>query len=138
MEEKDFAMDAIVERMEEMKLEIAALKEALAEKAEAAEKCEPEENGFQHLDLHKIKGMLEEGFEKLNAALHPLLEKTGQKISEPTRAAVAKVEEKISVKPLTAVVIALGAGFILGKMCALAAHHYHCDCYDDDEEDDDE
>lgn len=136
MEEKDFAMDSIVERMEEMKLEIAALKEALAAKIEGAEDCECKERGAHSIDLNKIKNMLEESFEKLTDTLRPLLEKAGHKISDPAKAAVARAEEKIIIKPFTAVAIALGAGFILGKICTFAANCYHCDCYD--EEDDDE
>ena len=134
MEEKDFAMEAIVERMEEMKLEIAALKEALAAKTEEASDGGAHfVHGHHGIDLGKIKNMLEEGFEKVTETLRPLVEKAGHRISEPTRAALAKAEEKIAVNPLMAVAVALGAGFVIGKICTLATHYYHC-CYEEDEE----
>jgi len=130
MEEKDFAMEAIVERMEEMKLEIAALKEALAARDAEAEECA---DGHHH-DFSRIKSMFEESFEKLAETLRPILDKATRRVSEPTMAAVAKAEEKISLNPLAAVAIALGAGFIIGKVCALATHCYHCHCDDDEDE----
>ncbi len=135
MEEKDFAMEAIVERMEEMKLEIAALKEALTEKAEKElEGGAHFGHGPHGIDLGKIKCMIEEGFEKVTETLRPLVESAGRRISEPTRAAVARAEEKIAVNPFAAVAVALGAGFVLGKICTMATRYYHC-CY---EEEDDE
>lgn len=136
MEEKDFAMEAIVERMEEMKLEIAALKEALAQKAEdiAEEGGEHFRHGVHSIDLGKIRSMLEEGFEKVTETLRPLVETAGRRISGPTRAAVAKAEEKIVVNPFTAVVVALGAGYVIGKICTMATRYYHCSCEEDDED----
>lgn len=129
MGEKDFAMDAIVERMEEMKLEIAALKEALAAKTEETEGKE-----CRRPDLGKIGDMLEEGFGKVTETLKPLLERAGHKIYDPTRAAVAKAEEKVAVNPLLAVAVALGAGFVIGKICAMTTQYYHCPCFEDDED----
>lgn len=135
MEEKDFAMEAIVERMEEMKLEIAALKEALAAKTEEVhEEGAHFAQGHHGIDLGKIRIMLEEGFEKVTETLRPLVEKAGRKISEPTRAAMAKAEEKIAVNPLMAVAVALGAGFIIGKICTIATHCYHYHYEEDEEE----
>ena len=72
----------------ELKAEIEALKCAIAEQQEKAE----------------AKRML--------AAVKPVIEK----YEEPGRAAVAKVGTRVSDNPFLSVVIAFGAGIVIGKL----------------------
>lgn len=108
MEDNNFSgSDAtMMERMESMQREIEELKAALAEKELASGKS---------ADMSKIKCMFEEGFSKIIDALRPVLDGANQKLSEPAKAAATKIEEKIVVNPFTAVMLALGLGFLLGK-----------------------
>lgn len=124
MEEKDFAMEAIVERMEEMKLEIASIKEAMTANEDAPKATCPT------IDFSKIRSMLEEGFEKVADALRPLAERADRNIGKPARAVVEKAEEKIVVNPFAAVAIALGAGLIIGKLISMSCPF----SYDDDDD----
>ena len=89
----------------ELKAEIEALKWAIAEQQEKAE-------AKRIIDLNKIKGTLDEGAKSLLAAVKPVIEK----YEEPGRAAVAKVGTRVSDNPFLSVVIAFGAGIVIGKL----------------------
>ena len=108
MEENSFSSEnmTVEERMECMQREIEELKAALASKDPSPQKA---------VDMSKIKCMFDEGFSKIVEALRPVLDSANQKISEPAKAAATKLEEKIAVNPFTAVMMALGVGFLLGK-----------------------
>lgn len=93
--------------METMREEIASLKEALAEKERAIASHGP--------DMTKVKAMLDEGYAKVVEAVRPLLDEAESKLGEPTRRAVHRAEEKITMHPFTAIMIALGTGFVAGK-----------------------
>ena len=93
----------IAHKIQEMQSEISSLRAQLAEKAETGKASD-------------IKAMFEEGFAKLHEAVEPIVKRANDKIGEPTREVVARMEEKIAIHPFAAVMIALGAGLIVGKL----------------------
>ena len=111
MENSQITAD-IGRKMHEMQDEISKLKSQLeAKEKEIADKA-PD-----------LKCMFEEGFAKLHEAVKPLVDKANIKIGEPTKEAVARMEEKISIHPFAAVMIALGAGLIVGKLLDGSTHY---------------
>lgn len=94
--ENDNTIDELTRRMEEMQEEIASLRAQLHEKETAPGKLP---------DMAHIKSMFEEGFGKLSDALRPLADETERRVGE-----------KIAVHPFTAVMVALGAGLVIGKL----------------------
>lgn len=107
MGDNDFRMEEIMERFENMKAEIASLKDTLVEKEASVAKNMP--------DMGKIKSLFEDAFAKLVETIRPVLDGANRSISEPAKAVASKVEEKIIIHPFTAVMIALGAGIVIGK-----------------------
>ena len=89
----------------ELKTEIEALKCAIAEQQEKAE-------AKRVIDFNKVKSTLDDGAKTLLAAVKPVIEK----YEEPGRAAVAKVGTRVSDNPFLSVVIAFGAGIVIGKL----------------------
>ena len=89
----------------ELKAEIEALKCAIAEQQEKAE-------AKRIIDFNKVKNTLDDGAKSLLAAVKPVIEK----YEEPGRAAVAKVGTRVSDNPFLSVVIAFGAGIVIGKL----------------------
>lgn len=118
--ESNYMTEDMAARMEEMKAEIAALKELLAEKKDEAVSRIPD-----------IKSMVEEGFAKVSDAIRPLAEEANRRIGNPTKEAVSRVEEKIAVHPFAAVMIALGAGLVVGKMLDIATRPVYVERRDD-------
>ncbi len=107
MGDNDFRMEEIMERFENMKAEIASLKDTLVEREASVAKNMP--------DMGKIKSLFEDAFAKLIETIRPVLDGANRSISEPAKAVASKVEEKIIIHPFTAVMIALGAGIVIGK-----------------------
>lgn len=107
MGDNDFRMEEIMERFENMKAEIASLKDTLVEREASVAKNMP--------DMGKIKSLFEDAFAKLIETIRPVLDGANRSISEPAKAVASKVEEKIIIHPFTAVLIALGAGIVIGK-----------------------
>lgn len=107
MGDNDFRMEEIMERFENMKAEIASLKDNLVEREASVAKNMP--------DMGKIKSLFEDAFAKLIETIRPVLDGANRSISEPAKAVASKVEEKIIIHPFTAVMIALGAGIVIGK-----------------------
>ena len=93
--------DAIME----LKAEIEALKCALAEQQEKAE-------AKSIVYFNKVKNTLDDGAKSLRAAVKQVIEK----YEEPGREAVAKVGTRVSDNPFLSVVIAFGAGIVIGKL----------------------
>ena len=100
----------IAQKIHEMQDEISSLRAQLAEKADTGKASD-------------IKTMFEEGFAKLHEAVEPIVKRANAKIGDPTREAVAHMEEKISIHPFAAVMIALGAGLIVGKLLDAGPHY---------------
>ncbi len=89
----------------ELKTEIEALKCAIAEQQEEAE-------AKRTIDFNKVKSTLDDGAKSLLAAIRPVIDK----YEEPGRAAVAKVSNRVSDNPFLSVIIAFGAGIVIGKL----------------------
>jgi ElaB/YqjD/DUF883 family membrane-anchored ribosome-binding protein len=105
-------MENMAIRIEEMKAEIAALRIMLAEKREKPADKAPE-----------IRSMLEDGFAKVSDAIRPLAREVSRGIGRPARSVVTNIEEKIALNPLAAIMVALGAGLVVGKALDIAARH---------------
>ena len=91
--------------IKELKAEIEELKNAFAEQQEKAE-------AKSIVYFNKVKNTLDDGAKSLMAAVKPVLEK----YEEPGRAAVEKVGTRVSDNPFLSVVIAFGAGIVIGKL----------------------
>jgi ElaB/YqjD/DUF883 family membrane-anchored ribosome-binding protein len=104
--ENDVRIEELVLLVENMREEIAALKESVA-KEETTERRGP--------DMTKIKSFLDDGFAKVSEALRPAVEKAREKIGKPAGDTVNALEEKIAAHPFASVGIALAAGFVAGK-----------------------
>ena len=89
----------------ELKAEIEALKNAISEQQEKAE-------AKSVVYFNKIKNTFDDGAKSLLAAVKPVLEK----YEEPGRVAVEKVGTRVSDNPFLSVVIAFGAGIVIGKL----------------------
>lgn len=100
----------------ELKAEIEALKCAITEQQEKAE-------AKRIIDFNKVKSTLDDGAKTLLAAVKPVI----QKYEEPGRAAVNKVGARVSDNPFLSVVVAFGAGIVIGKLL-------DCCCWRTDEE----
>ncbi len=99
--------------IEEMKREISSLKEQLEEKRrEIARQTGPE--------LSHVKEMIEEGLAKVAETVKPVMGEANRKIAEPTVAAVRTLEKSIAAHPFAAILIAAGAGLVIGKVCRLS------------------
>ena len=121
--ESNYTPEDMAAHMEEMKEEIAALKQLLAEKRDEA--------ADRGRDMkHDIRAMVEEGFAKVSDAIRPFAEKAGHRIADPTKDVVARVEEKIVIHPIAAVMIALGAGLVVGKMIDVATRPVYVERHD--------
>jgi ElaB/YqjD/DUF883 family membrane-anchored ribosome-binding protein len=102
-------MEDMAIRIEEMRAEIAALRIMLGEK-----RNEPASKTAD------IRSMLEDGFARVSDAIRPLAQEAGRRIGKPARNVVTNIEEKIALHPLTAIMIALGAGLVAGKALDIA------------------
>ena len=91
MGDNDFRMEEIMERFENMKAEIASLKDTLVEREASVAKNMP--------DMGKIKSLFEDAFAKLIETIRPVLDGANRSISEPAKAVASKVEEKIIIHP---------------------------------------
>ena len=100
----------IAHKIQEMQDEISSLRAQLAEKMDTG-------------GASDVKTMFEEGFAKLHEAVEPIVKRANVRIGDPTREAVARVEEKISIHPFAAVMIALGAGLVVGKLLDTGPHY---------------
>ena len=87
----------------ELKAEIEALKCAIAEQQEKAE-------AKRIIDLNKIKGTLDEGAKSLLAAVKPVIENTR------SEGRLSPKSGQVSDNPFLSVVIAFGAGIVIGKL----------------------
>lgn len=96
--------EASEQRIIELEAEVAALKDALAAQQEAGAK--------KYFDLDKVRTAIDEGTRNVIDAVKPLVEK----YEEPSRAAVEKVGGKVSDNPFLSVVVAFGAGIVIGKI----------------------
>jgi ElaB/YqjD/DUF883 family membrane-anchored ribosome-binding protein len=105
--ENDIRIEELVLLVENMRDEIAALKESVAREEAAAERRGP--------DMAKIKSFLDDGFAKVSEALRPAVEKAKEKIGKPAGDTVNALEEKIAAHPFASVGVALAAGFVAGK-----------------------
>ena len=103
----------IARKIQDMQDEISSLKAQLADRAAEAEDKAPD-----------LRTLFEEGFAKLHEAVRPIAERAHARIGEPARDAVARVEEKISIHPFAAIMMALGAGLVVGRLLD-AGPHYH-------------
>ena len=63
-------------------------------------------------EIEALKCAMDDGAKSLLAAVRPVIEK----YEEPGRAAVAKVGTRVSDNPFLSVVIAFGAGIVIGKL----------------------
>jgi len=95
------------QRVAELEAEIATLKDALAAQQESAPK--------KYVDFEKIKSAVDAGSQKVIEAIKPIV----AKYEEPSRAAVAKVGGKVADNPFLSVVVAFGAGIVIGKLLDL-------------------
>ena len=95
------------QRIAELEAEIATLKDALAAQQESSPK--------KYVDLEKIKNAVDASSQKVIEAIKPIL----AKYEEPGRAAAAKVGGKVSENPFLSVVVAFGAGIMIGKLLDL-------------------
>ncbi|NLX84996.1 MAG: hypothetical protein GXZ00_05220 [Synergistaceae bacterium] len=96
----------------ELKTEIEALKSTIAEQQEKAE-------AKSIVYFNKVKNTLDDGAKSLLAAVKPVLER----YEEPGRAAVEKVGTRVSDNPFLSVVVAFGAGIVIGKLLDLCCIH---------------
>jgi len=96
--------------IEELESQIADLKEEIAEQHETAEEK-------RVIDFTKIKGAIDDSARGVIDTIKPYIEKYQQ----PGKEAVAKVGEKVSDNPFLSVVIAFGAGIVIGKLLDLCA-----------------
>jgi len=88
-----------------LEAEIAELKKDLEDLREAAGKK-------RVLDFDSVKSAIDEGARGVIKAIKPMLEK----YEEPSKAAVAKVGGKVSDNPFLSVIVAFGAGIVIGKI----------------------
>lgn len=110
--------EASEQRIIELEAEVAALKDALAQQQDGAYGTR------KYFDVDKIKNAIDEGTKSVIEAVKPVVEK----YEEPSKAAVAKVGGKLSDNPFLSVVVAFGAGIVIGKIL-------DCCCCRDYEED---
>lgn len=100
----------------ELKEEIATLKAKLHEKEKRVEGHIPE-----------IKEMIEEGFEKVSDAVRPFAKEAEHAIAEPTKEIMSLIEERINARPFTAMLVALGAGFVIGRLLDVTTRYPYGD-----------
>lgn len=100
------------QRVVDLEAEVEALKGALEEQQQTAETK-------RLIDFAKVKGAVDEGAKKVLEAIKPVIEK----YEEPSRAAVAKVGGKVSDNPFLSVIVAFGAGIIIGKVLDCCCRH---------------
>jgi ElaB/YqjD/DUF883 family membrane-anchored ribosome-binding protein len=98
------------EKMMELESEVETLKETIAEHEEKAE-------AKRMVDFVKLKDAINSSAKEVLDAIKPVIEK----YEEPGRAAVSKVERRVADNPFLSVVIAFGAGIVIGKLL-----DYHC------------
>ena len=96
----------------ELRAEIEELKSTIAQQQEKAE-------AKSIVYFNKVKNTLDDGAKSLLAAVKPVLEK----YEEPGRAAVEKVGARVSDNPFLSVVIAFGAGIVIGKLLDYCCWH---------------
>ena len=101
------------QRVAELEAEIATLKDALAAQQESGQK--------KYFDLEKIKNAVDAGSQKVLEAIKPIV----SKYEEPSRAAVARVGGKVSDNPFLSVVVAFGAGIVIGKILDCCCRSYN-------------
>ena len=78
----------------------------------------------KYFDIEKIRSAIDDGTKSVIEAIKPVVEK----YEEPSRAAVARVGGKVSDNPFLSVVVAFGAGIVIGKILDC------CCCRDYEEE----
>ncbi len=89
----------------ELETEIEALKSALAEHEETSE-------AKRVIDFAKLKNAISDSAKDVLDTIKPVIEK----FEEPSRAAVAKVGNRVSDNPFLSIIIAFGAGIVIGKI----------------------
>jgi len=93
------------EKIMELESEVGSLKEALAEHEETTE-------AKRIIDFAKLKDAISASAKEIIDAIKPVIEK----YEEPGKAAVSKVERKVADNPFLSVVLAFGAGIVIGKL----------------------
>ena len=121
--ENDYTRE-LEERLAALTAEVSELKEKLENKS-AGEGV--------HYDFSRIKALFDDGMGKLMEALKPIAAKANSRIAEPAKAVVHKTEEKVANNPFTAIMIALSAGVIIGKVLDICCRDYRCCCGDDED-----
>lgn len=99
------AEDKANERIEELEAELADLKEVLEGYKEEAEDA-------VETKIEKVRSVLEAKADDLMASVKPVLDK----YEESGKAAVGKVGDKVADNPFMSVVVAFGAGIVIGKL----------------------
>ena len=92
------------ERIAELEAQVKALQNALT--VQQSTETKP------LIDFKKVKSAIDDGSEYVIKAMRPLIEK----YEEPSKAAVAKVETKVSDNPFLSVAVAFGAGIVIGTV----------------------
>lgn len=106
--------EASEQRIIELEAEVAALKDALAAQQDNAV------NTRKYFDIDKIRSAIDDGTKSVIEAIKPVVEK----YEEPSRAAVARVGGKVSDNPFLSVVVAFGAGIVIGKILDCCCRGY--------------
>ncbi len=101
------------ERIAELEAQVEALREALEAQQECAQ-TKP------LIDFTKVKSAIDDGSEYVINAMKPLIEK----YEAPSKAAVAKVENKVTDNPFLSVAVAFGAGIVIGTVLNYCSKKY--------------
>lgn len=102
------------QRIAELEAQILVLKDALAAQHEELE-------AKRSIDFDKVKKAVDNSAQTVLNAVRPIIER----YEEPSRAAVAKVGSKVSDNPFLSVVVAFGAGIVIGELLKCCCR---CDC----------
>ncbi|MGI6442949.1 MAG: hypothetical protein GXZ13_06565 [Synergistaceae bacterium] len=95
------------QELEDLKNEIRALKEHI------------EGNAVKKLDFDKLKEKLGSGSDYVLNAIRPIIEK----YENPSRQMAEKVETKVAENPFLSLVVAFGAGIVIGSLLNFCGKH---------------